>query len=366
MRLVIDARLYGLEHRGLGRYLVELIRVLSEIDHQTDYILLVNPSNKTQPDNLPSNFKQVAAPWRVYSFHEQWRLPWLLLKLKPDLVHWPHFTVPLLCPAPFIVTIHDLILHSFPSERATTLPKPLYWLKVCLYHLVVARAVRRARQIITVSQAVANEIRHFYKLKGGKITVIPLAPGTLAQPVELALPANYLLVVGAAYPHKNLDRLTQAFAYVSQLLPELKFIIVGKKDIFMERLQKLVEQLKLSQAVKFWGEASEAELASLYQRATVYALPSLAEGFGLGALEALARDTVVLAADIPVLHEVLAQAALYANPYDTRELSHQLHRLITDLNLRQELKTAAAQILKSYSWQSAGTATKQVYSQAAH
>jgi glycosyltransferase involved in cell wall biosynthesis len=366
MRIVIDARLYGVEHRGLGRYLVELINSLSNLDRQTDYVLLVDPRNSSQPTGLPKNFSLAMAPWRVYSWQEQCLLPWLLWKLKPDLVHFPHFTVPLLCPWPFVVTIHDLILHHFASERATTLPRPLYWLKVALYHWVVAWAVWRARLIITVSQTVGQEIKKFYKVAAAKISVIPLAPRTAAQPAKLDLPSNYILAVGAAYPHKNLSRLLKVFARLNQQLPSLNLIIVGKSDSFMLNLEAEAAKLNLAGVVKFWGQASEAELTSLYRQATVYVLPSLIEGFGLGPLEALKQGTAVLAADIPVLREILGQAAWYANPYDEDDIYQQLKTLVSDSNLRASRRANGQIVVEAYSWDKAGQQTLKSYLTTVH
>jgi glycosyltransferase involved in cell wall biosynthesis len=360
MKIVIDARLYGLEHRGLGRYLVELIDALGKIDRENNYILLTNPNNKGQILNLPSNFTVVSAPWRVYSLVEQIKLPLLLRKIKPDLIHFPHFTVPFLAPAPFVVTIHDLILHHFPSERATTLSPILYWFKVRVYYLVVGVAIRRAKKIITISQAVAQDIINYYPKEKSKISIIPLAPGSLNEGVVLNLPLKYFLAVGAAYPHKNLELVLRALKQVPADLNDFKFIVVGRKDIFMERLEKYASELGLVEKVIFWGEASEGELVTLYKNATAYLLPSLAEGFGLGAVEALACGTPVIAADIPVLHEVLGQAALFVNPQSELDLI-KAWQAIQNSETRKILLSAGQGVLQNLSWDKVAHKMQKLY-----
>lgn len=360
MKIVIDTRLYGLEHRGLGRYLVELITALAQIDHENNYILLTNPNNKGQILNLPANFTIIPAPWRVYSLAEQIKLPRLLRKIKPDLIHFPHFAVPFLTPGPFIVTIHDLILHHFSSERASTLPRVLYWFKVRIYHLVIRVATCRAKKIITVSQAVADDIINYYPRVKNKIVVIPLAPGSLREGTALNLPAKYFLAVGAAYPHKNLELALRALKQSSVNLKDFKFIIVGRQDVFMERLKKYANELGLAGKVIFWGEASEAELATLYKNAAAYLLPSLAEGFGLGAVEALANGTPVVAADIPVLHEVLGQAALFINPQSELDLIKACQK-IQNPETRKMLLLTGQNLLKNLSWKKVAHSMQKLY-----
>lgn len=360
MKIVIDARLYGLEHRGLGRYLVELIGALAQIDRENNYILLINPNNKGQILNLPANFTLVSAPWRVYSLAEQVKLPRLLRKIKPDLIHFPHFIAPLLTPGPFIVTIHDLILHHFSSERATTLPRILYWFKVRIYHLVVRVATCRAKKIITVSQTVADDIINYYPKAKNKIVVIPLAPSSLREGKILNLPAKYFLAVGAAYPHKNLELVLRALKQLPDSLRDFKFIIVGRQDIFMERLEKYANGLVLGEKVIFWGEASEGELVTLYKNATAYLLPSLAEGFGLGAVEALANGTPVVVADIPVLHEVLGKAALFINPQSEVDLVKAWQE-IQNPETRKMLLLAGQNILKNLSWEKVARSMQKLY-----
>jgi len=360
MRLVIDARLYGIEHRGLGRYVQELVNQLIKQDQINSYYLLINPANQEQPDNLPTNFHLVAAPYRVYTLAEQLYLPRLIRQLKPDLIHYPHFNAPWLSPRPYIVTIHDLIIHHFPDRQASVLPSFLYWLKLKVYFGVIGRAVKRARKIITVSQTVARDIINFYPAAADKIQVVYLAPflrsdDSLSSKM-VGKGDNYLLAVGAAYPHKNLDRLLRAFKIVVATDKSLRLVIVGRLDYFMKKIKNLSAQLSLTGQVIFTGQVTDNQLVDLYKNSRAYILPSLMEGFGLGPLEALRFNRPVLLSDLPVLREIIGAAGEYFNPLDINDMARVIKQALTtpDLSLVNPLP-------RLYDWSKTALITREIY-----
>lgn len=349
MRIVIDARLYGLKHRGIGRYLVELVAGLIEARSSHNFVLLVHPDEINNLPPLPSNFKVIRTPWHVYSLAEQIKLPWLILKLKADLVHWPHFSAPFFCPAPFIITIHDLILHHAPTERATKLPAFLYWLKIAAYRALIKRLVHQANSIITVSQTVADDICHYYPSATEKVKVIYLAAPGLYKSEVSEIVGDYVLMVGATYPHKNVERAIMAMAIVRQQTPNMELLLVGKIDFFAEKIKKFVASLNYQKWVRFVGEVSDKDLSNLYYKAKVFLLPSFQEGFGLGSLEALSYNIPVVAADIPVLKEVLGEAAIFVDPYSELNIAKGIiHSL--DESTRKKLKLESVKTLTRYSW----------------
>lgn len=360
MRIVIDGRLWGIEHRGIGRYVDELLKELARADQNNEYAVLCNPKKFRYLAAPGENFRLVPANCGVYSPCEQVKLPKLIKSLKPGLVHIPHFNVPLRVKEPFVVTIHDLILHHAPHERATTLPLPLYWLKVLAYRTVMSRVVSRARRIITPSVSVAEDIALHYPKASPKLCPVLLAPPVAAEPARLKLPENYLLCVGAAYPHKNLELIIRALPHLVGQVPNLKLVVVGKRDFFMRRFERFVLDQGLYHNVRFWGEASEAELAALYRGAACYVLPSLYEGFGLGAVEALQHKIPVVASDIPVLREVLQAAAIYFDPQSELACAQAIREArepATKLALRQ----AGHQVLRALSWARVARETLAIY-----
>lgn len=363
MKIIIDARLYGLHHRGLGRYLVELIKGIISADKINQYILLIDPATRRQFPVLPPNIVLQEAPYRVYGLSEQILIPRLIKKLKPDLVHWPHFNAPYFCPCPFVITIHDLILHHAPTERASRLPGLFYWFKVTVYRCLIKRLVKKANRIITVSQTVAADLKYFYPFASKKIVTIYLAPAELPR-ASAVMPNNpYLLAVGAAYPHKNLDRVITAVSLVRKKIPNLELYLVGRIDFFADRLKQSIKSQGYSDWVKFLGQVSDKDLSNLYQGCQAYLLLSLQEGFGLGPLEAISQGALVIASDIPVLREVLNNGALLADP---SSLASMVETIVNSFKpeVREQTLTAAKHILKKYSWSETVNKTLKIYQEA--
>ncbi|KKT17351.1 MAG: Glycosyl transferase group 1 [Parcubacteria group bacterium GW2011_GWB1_43_66] len=337
MKILIDARLYGLHHRGLGRYLVELIKGIISADKINQYILLIDPATRRQFPVLPPNIVLQEAPYRVYGLSEQILIPRLIKKLKPDLVHW--------------------------TERASRLPGLFYWFKVTVYRCLIKRLVKKANRIITVSQTVAADLKYFYPFASKKIVTIYLAPAELPR-ASAVMPNNpYLLAVGAAYPHKNLDRVITAVSLVRKKIPNLELYLVGRIDFFADRLKQSIKSQGYSDWVKFLGQVSDKDLSNLYQGCQAYLLLSLQEGFGLGPLEAISQGALVIASDIPVLREVLNNGALLADP---SSLASMVETIVNSFKpeVREQTLTAAKHILKKYSWSETVNKTLKIYQEA--
>lgn len=359
MKIGIDARLYGTKHRGLGRYTQKLIQYLERIDAVNEYYIFLQQDNFDDYAPSTSNFKKVLADYRPYSLKEQLLFPFVLYAHHLDLVHFPHFSAPLLYLRRYIVTIHDLLISHYPSSRATTLPSWLYVIKVFVYKFTIKLIARHAQQIITVSEYTKNDIVKLLKISASKISVthegIDLVT-TSPQVIETAH-APYLLYVGAAYPHKNLERLVEAFGIYSQENPETQLILVGKHDFFYKRL---IENTHNKQII-FPGYVSDIELANLYQNATAYIFPSLLEGFGLPALEAQAHGVPVISSSTGSLPEILGDSAMYFNPENIQEIASTIRSICADQNLQKQLREKGEANLKRFSWQEMAKATYDIY-----
>jgi glycosyltransferase involved in cell wall biosynthesis len=169
MKILIDARLYGSEHTGPGRYTQNLIENLAKIDKKNRYVILLR-KDRMERVNLPDNFQKVEAEFRHYSFAEQLKVPQLIWKYKPDLVHFPFFNVPILYFGKFVVTIHDLIMHR-RGKDASTRDFPLYFIWKLGYHLVFAKGVYGSSKIIVPSNSVKAEVLDYYHVNEDKIAV---------------------------------------------------------------------------------------------------------------------------------------------------------------------------------------------------
>jgi len=312
-------------------------------------------------------------------------MPLYIWKEKIDLIHYPHFNVPILTPCKFVVTIHDLILTHFPTLRATTLSPYLYWLKNLAYKIVIVFAVRKSKKIITVSEFTKNDICEQFKVKKEKIVVTYEGVTNLAKGSDSLFVAkldnqetlrkynikhDFLLYVGNAYPHKNLDWLLHVFKKLIVNRPELRLVLVGKEDYFYNRIHEIAKSLNLwsndsaDSSVIFPGYVPDAQLEVLYQEAKIYVFPSLYEGFGLPPLEAMANSCPVLSSNQASLPEILGEAALYFNPEKDNDFIKKVDIILNDHNLREQLISSGLERIKKYSWSNCAQETLKIYFEA--
>ena len=363
MRIAIDARFLG-SGTGIGRYIEQLILNLEQIDLENEYFILINKENqdKYQPSN--SNFKKtiVNIPW--YGLAEQFKLPKVLKKLKVDLVHFSHFNVPFFYNQAFVVSIHDLILTKYPSQRATTLSPLKYFFKNLFYRLVIKHAVQKSKVVITMAEFTKKEIIQEFKCPESKAKVIYEGVTKLNKnnsSVDLkkyGIKKDFVLYVGNAYPHKNLEFLIEAW---QNLEKDYQLVLIGKKDYFYERLEKSIKDLDLENKVILIGYVSDQELAFFYQQAQAYVFPSLCEGFGLPPLEAMQFSLPALVSNTSCLPEILEDSVLYFHPKDQDDLLEKLNTITADQELRKELIINFQKLLLKYNWETMAEETLNIY-----
>jgi len=402
MRIGIDARFYGPVGKGLGRYTQEVVDNIMKImsayplrqsaesergGADFDFVIFLSPENFDEFVCEQDNVKKVCLKISWYSWQEQLLMPFYLWREKLDLIHFPHFNVPLLTPTKFIVTIHDLILTHFPTRRATTLNPFIYYLKSLAYRLVIFVAIKRAKKIITVSEFTKNDLITQFGVKADKIVVTYEGVSNLAKGRDSLFVAKldnqetlkqyhiankFLLYVGNAYPHKNLEVLLRVFAKLLLRQPDLRLVLIGKEDYFYNRVHDSARALNLWQReninspVVFPGYVSDAQLEILYREARAYIFPSLYEGFGLPPLEAMARSCPVVSSNRASLPEILGSAALYFNPEDESEMLEKIWQILNEGALRESLIAQGLEQVKKYSWWQCANQTLMVYHQVLH
>ena len=173
---------------------------------------------------------------------------------------------------------------------------------------------------------------------------------------------SYFLYVGNAYPHKNLDRFVEAFSILVKESPKTSLVLAGREDVFYRRLRKKIEDLGLGKIIRFTGEANDEELADLYLNALGLVMPSLMEGFGLPALEAMANKCLVLASDIPSLREICGEAAVYFDPYNIGDMAEKLRKVRHDnQDYYNDKKKRGIERAKLFSWQKMARQTLKIY-----
>lgn len=388
MRIGIDARFYGPSGKGLGRYTKEVVDNIikineKEVEKSFDYVVFLSPDNFDEFEISSTHVEKVLADCSWYTFREQWQMPRLIKKAKLDLIHYPHFNVPLFSPVKFVVTIHDLILTHFPTMRATTKGKLIYWLKNIAYRLVIFSALRKAKKIITVSEFTKEDIIHNFKISADKILVTYEGAAELDKGGDLKFCAkldyksladknlrpvgDFLLYVGSAYPHKNLERLLSVFVTLNKNKYPLQLLLVGRSDYFYERLKEKAKELSLWQEadmgsrVIFAGYVPDEDLIGLYAKAKAYIFPSLYEGFGLPPLEAMSKSCPVLSSDRASLPEILSEAALYFNPEDDQDIEEKIKMICEDELLRQNFIKKGLERVKFYDWLKCASLTRDIY-----
>ncbi len=375
MRIGIDARLYGpkVGGGGLGRYVEELIKNLQQIDKKNRYVLFLKKENFNECKITNKNFEKRLADIHWYTMAEQMKMAKIIDRENCDLVHCPHWNVPLRLQTPFVLTIHDLIMLEEPDSSKATTRNPVYFtLKYIAYKIVLWRAILKSKHIIAVSNFTKSSILKHFRVKPEQISVIHEGV-TTGEKNKIKKEKNkrimkapykdpYFLYVGNAYPHKNLEALLHAFSFFHRLHPEVKLVLVGKYDIFWKWLEREFDEIDVPKdAVIFHGYATEEELDKLYKYATLYVFPSRHEGFGLPPLEAMARGVPVAASKSTAIPEILGDAAIYFRPDDIEEMVEVMEQGLTDEKLRTKLKTKGDSQVKKYSWKTMAEEILKVY-----
>jgi glycosyltransferase involved in cell wall biosynthesis len=368
VRIAIDAR--KLHDFGIGTYIRNLLKYLARLDHDTEYVLLCKPQDAAALEATGPNFRALVEPSRPYSMAEQVTVPARLMAHRVNLLHEPHYVLPPLVPCRAVVTIHDCIHLVFPQY----LPNRLAYAYARANLWVAAR---RAERILTVSEASKADILRYCDVPADRVIVVHNAiDDRFATPpskdaVERAreryqLDGPFVLYVGNIKPHKNLERLIDAFDLVRRGgFERLQLLIIGDQISRYPRLRRAVDKHKLHKHVRFLGFVHDDTLAALYRLATVFVFPSLYEGFGLPPLEAMASGTPVVASNRSALPEVLGDAAVLVDPYSSASIAEGIQRALSDPALRQVLTERGLARARTFSWEASVKRIHEVYMEVA-
>lgn len=363
MRIAIDAR--KLRDFGIGTYVRNLLRHLGRMDRTTEYVVLCYEADQPLVAQSGANFRAMLDSSPGYSLREQVTIPLDLRRARVDLFHAPHYVLPALTPCRSVVTIHDCIHLRFPqylpSRFAYSYARGSLWL-----------ATHRSTRIITVSEASKRDILTYFDVPESKIDVIPNAIDERfwEMPDEdeirrvrerYQLHDPFVLYAGNIKPHKNVERLIEAFQMVRSSGHDVKLLVIGDEVSRHGTLRRAVHRHQLHQYVRFLGFVPDQTLAVLYRLATVFVFPSLYEGFGLPPLEAMASGTPVITSNVSSLPEVVGDAALLIDPYDPRAIAEAMRRLLGDEALRQSLRVRGLARARHFSWDRSIARVRQIY-----
>jgi glycosyltransferase involved in cell wall biosynthesis len=368
--ILIDARVNGLPGaHGIARSVMKLAAHMAPADDDLALRVLVNPDRaQLSPlSELPAHAEVVCTDITLGAVHRCWELAQLIRAVGAAVLYVPYPTfTPIIRPCPLVVTIHDCTIESdvgFAGGRH----------RQAGLKLATRTVLRRAAATTAPTMASLAEIRQHYP-SAPNPTLVPngvdirqfatVPAGAVAAARDrYQLPEHFILTVGAHRPHKNHEILIRALA---SLPAHVSLVIVGYFDTsFPDPLPGLITELGLESRVRLVPEVADEWLPAVYRAASVFAFPSLAEGYGLPVLEAMASGLPVVASQIPALAEVSGSAAVLVSPHDVAGWACALSAILDDPGVSAGLSDAGAAVAARVTWERGATALRRLLSSVA-
>lgn len=294
--------------------------------------------------------------------------PWYLVRDRIDAAHFQYFAPPI-SPCPVVLTIHDLSYERHPEFFNPTMAARM--------RLIMPRMARRARHLITVSNATRDDLVSVYDIDPGRISVIHNGTPAGFEPIgdaerlarltaRFRITRPYMVCVGNLGARKNQRMLVRAFARLAQSRSmDHDLVLVGKDSFDGSLVAQEIRQLGMQDRVHVTGFVSADELLGLYNQATCSVYPSLYEGFGLPVLESMACGTPVITSTVSSMPEIAGDAAILVDPREEDALCDAMRRMLDSIELRTGLRAAGLTRARQFSWADAAAKTAEVYRRAA-
>ena len=356
-KIIIDAREWN---TSTGRYISNLVQYLEVLDQEHAYVVLLKPHDLESWEPQNSLFQKLASPYKEFGFSEQFGFKRQLKKMKADLVHFGMTQQPVLYRGKTITTVHDLTTARFTNPAKNRLT---FFFKQRIYRRVIKRVVKQSSLVLVPSGFVKNDLAQFAHISPAKIVVTNEAADKINEApsaIESLVGQQFIMYVGRATPHKNLERLVEAFTYIQTQHHDLVLVLAGKKDFNYRKIEKKVHKKSIKN-VLFTDFVSEGQLRWLYENCEAYVFPSLSEGFGLPGLEAMLHGAPVISSNATCLPEIYGDAAYYFDPLNTQSIASALNAVLINRNLRLELVDKGRLQVGQYSWQRTAEQTLQAY-----
>lgn len=361
LRVGIDGGCWA-NRRGYGRFLREVLGAAAR-ENGVEFTLLLDRGGagefavpeavRTVVVETGASVNEAAHAGGRRSVADVLRMSWAASRHPFDVFFFPsvYSYFPLLRRAPVLLGIHDTLPEQMPEMTFDSRRQQRFW------DWKMRLALRQATRVVTVSEYSRASIERDLGWPASKTDVIHEAAHAGYRPGTGD--GDYVLHVGGISPNKNLARLVRAFGRVRGRVAGVRLVLAGdyESDGFKSsyaELRALIEELGLREAVEFAGYVAESEMPELYGRALVLAFPSLEEGFGLPAVEAMQCGVPVVAARGHALEEVVGGAGLLVDPRSEAELAEALERVLTDGALRAELRRRSIGRAAEFSWEKAG------------
>lgn len=377
MRVIINGWFIDQLDTGSGQYTLQLLKQLPRVAPQYEYALVVPHRNsfeivditaETDLQSLAATILRPPGNFRKLLF-EQSILPRAARAYAADVLHVPYWAPPLRSPAPIVVTIHDIIPLVLKAYRGGPL--------VNAYTGLVSAAARGATLILTDSDASRADIIARLGVKADRVRTIYLAADPKfsdhVNPIDYAalrknhdLPEDYVLYLGGFDARKNIETALQVYTWAQDALGEsFPLVIAGRlpdrHDAVFHDPRVIAKQLEVESAVRFIGAVAEEDKVALYQQARAFLYPSIYEGFGLPALEALACGVPVVGSNASSIPEIVGDAGMLVDPHDARAMAGALIAVCTEDSLHDELSERALKQAAKFSWEKCARETVEAY-----
>ncbi len=337
---------------GVERYALEVILNLAKIDQKNEYVLYFRTEPRKEFKNLPKNFQLRVIPFP--KFWTQTRLTWELFWHPVDVFFMPIQALPFIHPKNSVITVHDIAYEFFPKAFSGFMG---FYLK-----LTTRWGVRRAKKIVTVSETTKNDVVRVYHTDPKKIKAIhlglnPYIASTNYEQTQSVLDKylltykKYILFVGTLQPRKNIINLIDAYLKIRhENRIEEKLVIAGGRGWLWEPIVEKINANK-DNGVTYLEYVPQDDLPKLYSGATLLALPSIYEGFGLPPLEAMACATPVVVSNISSLPEVVGDAGVLVDPNSVNSIAGGLLKVLANRHLQADMATKGLARAKQFNWE---------------
>lgn len=371
MRIGVNLLPFRERLAGAGRYAQNILRDLVRGDTLYDYVLWVTPIARKHFTFESQHITYVNVPLRSANIAariawEQVILPFQLRRHQVDFLFTPSVAIPVLWRGRKVTVIHDMI-----TEHREVVKYPP--LRRAYVRWMSRYAARASDVVLTVSEHSRREIAHFARVPIDKLQLAPDAVDDKLHPVsnpqvraaaciKYQLPKQFILYLGTLEPGKNLVRLVQAFRQMKHAYPELPhaLVLAGARGWGTSDLGRAIEQAARGD-VRLIGFVDEDDLAAVYSLADLFVYPSLYEGFGIPPLEAMACGTPVVVSNVSALPEVVGEAGLLVNPYDTGALAQTMARGLSDDALRATMRKAGCARAKMFRWEASARVIQEAF-----
>jgi glycosyltransferase involved in cell wall biosynthesis len=358
-----DARLIGA--LGIGRYISGLLPELAQLLGRRLTVLASRPDAAIVRALIGGEPELLTVNAQPYRLAEQSLLPLSLRRADLDLIHFPHYNLPLIKPVHFVVTVHDLFPFQFPEIHSGRLPR-------AVNQMLMRNAVRRAERIITPSAATALAVKQNFPASADRVLSIPEAAddrfqatrnpeGEAAWQMRLRIRPPYVFYLGQWKAYKNLPMLLDAFKMVRETHPNAQLVIAGDDPRHPE-VRQLAAGLPEGSVV-LPGRLPESAVPDLYRGAAVVVLPSKAEGFGLPVIEAMACGVPVICSDLPVLRELADGVATFCDPNDPAAFARAIAQIL-DAPTTTRARQLGIERAQRFTWERSARQTVQAYESA--